>query len=153
LENNRNKPTDTGDRQAMNDNMCIVAGDSMSRYTDSQYVRTTVEQIVADLASFNGGRMSIQGYTSPGSIGHGKGLFHVSIERRETNECAMFLVVFGETAAGARIHIREWVSEGAWSEGCGGKVAYVAGWDEAWLMICLIGQRMNIASVGIVYGG
>lgn len=129
----------------------LILGDSANRYTDANFAQWTARQIASELSHFEGGDLSIQGYTPPGFGGHGQGMFVARLQAETKESPVGFSVIFGVRRRGGG-HIREWVADGPWTEVGDSRVAYVSNWDEAFLLICALGQRLNLRCVRLGYG-
>lgn len=129
----------------------LILGDSASRYTDANFAQRTARQIASELSHFEGGDLSIQGYTPPNFCKHGQGMFVARLQAATKESPVGFSVIFGAQSRGDD-HIREWVVDGPWTEVGDNRVAYTASWDEAFLLICALGQRLNLRCVRLGYG-
>ncbi|MFQ6310106.1 hypothetical protein [Lysobacter capsici] len=129
-----------------------VIGSSRGRFTQIEFINSVVRDVVAAVGGARGARLSVQGYTPPGFCGQGQGMFLVVISNAEDQALARFSVVFGARRKQEPGRIRHWVNEGNWQDESGGNVAYLASWDEAWLLLCSLGQRLQVSGVEIYYG-
>ena len=129
-----------------------VAGRSCSSHTKGEFVREISTKIETKLGDGERHALDIQAYTEPGITGHGQGTFVVTIRGPEwTSPYVRFSIIFGVKGERRPFH-REWYDDGDWSEAGDAQVAYVGSWDEAWLLICTLGERLGTHAVTLRYG-
>lgn len=129
-----------------------VAGESCSGHTRGEFVRGVSKMIETKLGDGERHALDIQAYTEPGITGHGQGTFVVTIRGHEwTSPFVRFSIIFGVAGEGRRFH-REWCDDGDWSKAGDAQVAYMGSWDEAWLLICMLGERLGTQAVTLRYG-
>lgn len=129
-----------------------ICGGSCSGYTRHSFVLEVADAIEAKLGPMERHTMELQGYTEPELTGHGQGSFVVTIRGADRGgPFVRFTVAFGVEGEFAPFH-REWCDDGDWSVAGDAQVAYMGSWDEAWLLICLLGQRLGVQGVVLRYG-
>lgn len=129
-----------------------VAGESCSGHTRAEFVKSVSMKIETKLGDGERHALDIQAYTEPGITGQGQGTFIVTIRGPEwTSPFVRFSIIFGVKGEGRLFH-REWCDEGDWSEAGDAQIAYMGSWDEAWLLICMLGEKLGTQAVTLRYG-
>lgn len=130
-----------------------VDGDSFSSVVNSAFVRRTATDVVKEVSHLRGAAMLVSGYTLMRD--EHEQMYLVLTLYVSADRSWIFGIGFGNGAP-MDAQARAGLNAVAWRKDSQHPLAAgirAANWDEAWKIVCTVGQSLGVSDIQLRYGG
>lgn len=130
-----------------------VSGYSHPVETDHEFVRSVASEVLNHLGNFSDSELMVNGYTPLRATSRHEGFVALNMKAPDGSRASIG-INFG-TVRSDGAPMRKGFDAASWAENPysdGRSYIYVANFDEAWLLLCMIGSQINVYNVKLCYG-